>query len=63
MAFLLEEKVIVTYLDNTQSKRTENGSVIGRTLEDFPKYDVQLNHNGYLLKNIKEKWLKLIVTS
>mgnify|MGYP006113604533 FL=1 len=59
MAFLLEEKVIVTYLDNMQSKRTENGSVIGRTLEDFPKYDVQLDHNGYLLKNIKEKWLKL----
>jgi hypothetical protein len=60
MTYLLNDKVLVTYLDNTAKKRKEKATVVGRTMEEFPKYDVIIKHNKYLLLNIKEKCLKLL---
>tara|TARA_R110002167_G_scaffold270586_1_gene477114 strand:- start:166 stop:348 length:183 start_codon:yes stop_codon:yes gene_type:complete len=60
MPYILNDKVIVTYLDNTAKQRKEEATVVGRTMEQFPKYDVLINHNNYVLTNIKEKWLNLL---
>tara|TARA_R100000742_G_C4252756_1_gene70905 strand:- start:631 stop:813 length:183 start_codon:yes stop_codon:yes gene_type:complete len=60
MAYITNDKVLITYIDNNKESRCQEAIIIGRTFDEKPKYDVRLLHNDYLITNVDMEMLELL---
>ncbi len=60
MAYITNDKVLITYIDNNKKSRCQKAIIIGRTFDENPKYDVRLLHNDYLITNVDIEMLELL---